>query len=421
MDAREMERHPFIFSDQPTYRIRRHLVFWSFWWLFQGVLYTFAPSPMSIAFLEKLPFSMIDSLLFLFSHIFLSYSLMYFVVPRYLLKNRYLATSIWVIILFIATSVLSSLTAMYAVDSIRSLLIPGWSKIPLWARSYHGTFFMGLLAGLRGGITIAGLAVAIKLMKYWYVKEQHNRQLEKENMESQLQLLKAQVHPHFLFNTLNNIYSHTQNTSPIASQLVMGLSDMLRYMLYEGRMPSVPLSEEIKMIEEYIYLEKIRYGNKLELHIDLPPNSDLAIAPLLLLPFVENCFKHGTSNILEHPWLNLQVSVQGNQMMMKLLNGKPPRKANEERAAGIGIQNVQRRLELIYPGRHELVITDETEVFIVRLKVELEKRPAPQGPASAEQPMTIAGEHAAGNAVGNAAGNGSSLSSPLTITDPSHA
>ena len=103
-----------------------------------------------------------------------------------------------------------------------------------------------MLAGLRGGITVGGIAAAIKLMKYWYVKEQRNLQLQKENAESQLQLLKAQVHPHFLFNTLNNIYSFTQNTSPVAAKMVTGLSDLLRFMLYECNQRLVPLVERIK-------------------------------------------------------------------------------------------------------------------------------------------------------------------------------
>ena len=128
-------------------------------------------------------------------------------------------------------------------------------------------------------------------MKYWYVKEQRNLQLQKENVEAQLQLLKAQVHPHFLFNTLNNIYSFTQNTSPVGSKLVTGLSDMLRFILYECNQPLVPLSKELKMIQDYINLEQIRYGNKLDIHLDFPENTnDLYIAPLLLLPLIENSF-----------------------------------------------------------------------------------------------------------------------------------
>ena len=314
---------------------------------------------------------MVESGLFLTNHIFLAYTLMYFVLPAYLLKGRYLATGGWVIILFLATAALASLTGIYIVRPLENNFAPK-SMDTVHRMSYQTSFYLGLLAGLRGGITIGGLAAAIKLMKHLYIKEQRNLQLVKENAESQLQLLKAQVHPHFLFNTLNNIYSHTQNSSPIAAQLAIGLSEMLRYMLYEGSHLLVPLSRELKMIEEYINLEKIRYGNQLELHIDLPDGGEgLVIAPLLLLPFAENCFKHGTSNFLEHPWLNLQVSLRGNTMFMKLLNGKSAPNENANGKQGIGISNVRKRLELIYPGKHMLAVTDEPDVFIVNLKLEL--------------------------------------------------
>lgn len=367
-----MERYPFIFSNRPKYRIARHSAFWCFWWLFQGFLYAFV-SPFDMTYRERLPSAILESLLFMVDHMFLAYSLMYFVIPRYLLKDRYLATAVWVLFLFIATGVMASLIAVYLVSPVVSQLLSGQLLLPRWR--YQTSFTMALLAGLRGGITIGGLAAAIKLMKHWYVKQQRNLQLKEENVETQLQLLKAQIHPHFLFNTLNNIYSYTQNTSPVASQLVMGLSEMLRYMLYEGSQPLVPLAKEIKMIREYINLEKIRYDKKLELHIDLPEDPHgLYIAPLLLLPFVENCFKHGTSNVLDQPWLNVQVSTHGNSMTMKLLNGKfsSPDKTNG--LHGIGISNVRKRLDLIYPGRYELVITNDPDVFIVDLRLELTRK-----------------------------------------------
>ncbi|PZR29633.1 MAG: two-component system sensor protein [Citrobacter freundii] len=234
-----------------------------------------------------------------------------------------------------------------------------------------------MMAGLRGGITIGGVAAAIKLMKSLYLKEQRNLQLQKENAESQLQLLKAQVHPHFLFNTLNNIYSYTQNTSPEASRLVTGLSDLLRFILYECNQPMVPLSKELKMIRDYIELEKVRYGNKLELHIDLPDEKEsgrLQIAPLLVLPLIENCFKHGTSQILEQPWISLKITLEGRQLRMKLLNGKSTQQSSSRSngSSGIGIRNVEKRLALLYPGKHELIITNDEDVFIVNLKVDLE-------------------------------------------------
>ncbi|MGE5519333.1 MAG: sensor histidine kinase [Candidatus Dadabacteria bacterium] len=367
-----MQRYPFIFSNEAKYRIQRHLTFWIFWWLFQGFLYAFTPIVTPIPYWQRIPQSVFQSLLYLPTHIFLSYSLMYFVIPRYVVKQKYVMATILMTALIIMTGSLAALIGDYILSPVTAFFLPD-KYLFIHSGKNKGSFYLSLLAGLRGGITIGGLAAAIKLMKHWYVEGQRNLQLQKENVESQLQVLKAQVHPHFLFNTLNNIYSYTQYTSPVASKMVMGLSDMLRYMLYECNQQLTPLAKELRMIEEYINLEKIRYGNKLELHLDFPGDtSTIYIAPLLLLPFVENCFKHGISNMLEHPWLNMSVTVENNEMTMKLLNSKPSEQQNIH-SHGIGIQNVRRRLELLYPEKHQLTINNEEDVFIVMLKVELER------------------------------------------------
>jgi sensor histidine kinase YesM len=382
--AVHMQQYPFIFSDERKWRIRRHLAFWIFWWLFQAVLYSFLAIARDNPYSLQISVSTVESFCFMLNHMFLGYTLMYFVIPRFLLKQRYWLTAMWTIFAFIVTGCISSLIGMYVLPEIRV------SLFGIEERAYRNQaldFFLALMAGLRGGITIGGIAAAIKLMKYWYVKEQRNLQLQKENVEAQLQILKAQVHPHFLFNTLNNIYSHTQNTSPEAARMVGGLSELLRFMLYEAAQPTVLLSKELKMIQDYINLEKVRYGNKLELHLDLPEKTyDLHITPLLLLPLVENCFKHGTSHILEQPWINLQVTLHGKQMQMKLLNGKLSQPNEEQRHSGIGIKNVEKRLALLYPGKHELSITNEEEVFIVNLKIELEqKKEVPGKPVAQSQ------------------------------------
>ena len=384
-----MIQHPFIFSNERKYRIGRHLAFWGFWLLFQAFLYAFVPTPnpIPLSYAQRMPLSMLDSLMYMPTHIFLSYMLMYFVIPFYIVKNKYLAGASWAFVIIIATGAMAALISLYLLNPIREFFLSDRSLLPRHS-NYQSTFYLALLAGLRGGLTIGGLAAAIKLMKIWFVEGQRNLQLQKENIESQLQLLKAQVHPHFLFNTLNNIYSFTQSTSPAASKLVMGLSDILRYMLYECKQSLVLFSKELKMTEEYIQLEQIRYGNKLELHIDVPEDTeDLYIAPLLLLPFIENCFKHGTSNILENPWLNLHISIQENVMTMKLLNGKSD-SGKPFHIPGIGIENARRRLELLYPNKHELVINSEEEVFIVNLKLVLEKRKAVSMPVI-QEPLLV--------------------------------
>jgi sensor histidine kinase YesM len=369
-----MNQIPFIFSNERRYRIQRHLAFWLFWGVFQGLLYAFVPI-YNTGYFHRLPQTMLDSVLFLPNHIFFSYSLMYFVIPAYVVKNKYKLAAIWMAVLVVATACTSALVSLYLIVPMRALVLPASFVISMpMHNGERNLFYMAMLAGLRGGITIGGLAAAIKLMKHWYVEGQRNLQLQKEAVESQLKLLRAQVHPHFLFNTLNNIYSHTQATSPTASRLVMGLSDMLRYMLYECNQPLAPLGKELKMLEDYIALENIRYGNKLELHVDFPVDaSEFYVAPLLLLAFVENAFKHGISNMLQHPWLNLSVSLKDNTMTFKLLNSKPEHSLPSQRV-GIGIENVRKRLALLYPSKHELLITADNEVFIVNLKLELEKR-----------------------------------------------
>lgn len=374
-----IEKYPFIFSDEPKQRLARHVSYWIFWGVFQGFLYSFVALKSSYEFFEQLQSSLAESFIYLIPHAFLSYMLIYFVVPRYLLKQKYFATVLWVSILFFITAAMSTLLSITLIYWVRTEIL-GLVYTP--NNQHYGpelSIFLGLLAGFRGAITIGGISAAIKLMKHWYVKEQRNLILQKENMEAQLEVLKAQIHPHFLFNTLNNIYSHTRNSSPVASKMLMELSDMLRYILYEGNQQQVALSKELKMITDYIELEKLRYGNKLEVTIDLPTNANrFSIAPLLLLPFVENCFKHGASTMLEHPWVSLHISINDKLLHMKLLNGKI--QTNETHATGIGLKNVQERLRLLYPGKHELQIMNEPDVFIVNLKAELQVLPAASNP-----------------------------------------
>lgn len=373
-----MERYPFIFSNQLSYRLQRHALFWFAWWIFHSTLYSFSAGILNISYFQRLPVSAVESLIYMGPHMFLSYSLMYFAIPHFLLKGKYVQTAFVVIGLFLVTAALSALISIYLLSYFRSLVL-GNVYVPLHINEVN--FFLGLLSGLRGGLTIGGIAAAIKLMKYWHQKEQRNLQLQKEAISSQLQLLKAQVHPHFLFNTLNNIYAGSQLTSPAAAKMIMGLSQLLRYMLYECNQPLVPLDRELSMLKQYILLEQSRYGNKLDVNIDLPPAATgHVIAPLLLLPFIENCFKHGTSQVLEQPWISLRISVEADWLKMKLVNGKID--SGTTAASGIGLTNVEKRLALLYPDRHELVVNNEAEVFIVNLKLLLDKTAVPAAPAN---------------------------------------
>jgi LytS/YehU family sensor histidine kinase len=228
-------------------------------------------------------------------------------------------------------------------------------------------------AGLICALKVTLLAVAISLLKRWWLKQKEKEQLEKEKINAELQLLKAQIHPAFLFNTLNNIILHAQAASPNAPQMLIKLSDLLSYMLYECDESKVKLEKELAMIKEYMALEKIRQGEKLDMTFQLNGNSNgQLICPLLLFPFIDNSFSYCNNTLVEQAWVNLDITVEGNNLSMKLMNGIP---------VGVGelnnneqpLANVQKRLQLLYPGRHELKINAEQELIMVHLNLKLEE------------------------------------------------
>jgi len=200
-----------------------------------------------------------------------------------------------------------------------------------------------------------------------------NAVLAWENANAELQLLKAEIHPHFLFNTLNNIYSFILKKSPNAKELVTKLSDTLKYMINDCEASLVPLEKELKLIEDYIGLEKVRYGNRLNIELVIKGDyQNKLIAPLLLIPFVENTFKHGASKMLKQPWIKMKIFIRANSFYMELSNNGPLQAFYQNGKNGIGLKNVQKRLQLLYPGEHELVIKPTENEFLIQLRLPLQ-------------------------------------------------
>jgi len=350
--------------------------FWTSWLLFQLFLYSFTPSPVLAGqrFWMRLYITLPEAVLFLLPQAFLAYTLMYFVIPRLVIPGKYLGAMTVSLLLVVLTAVFAAIMSVTVIDQVRYMMSGSVSGII--ARSprtpVNISIGVAMLAGLRGAVTVGGIAAAVKLMKCFYEKQQAALSLEKEKIGAELQMLKAQLHPHFLFNTLNNIYSLTQDGSARASGMIVRLSAILRYILYEANKPLVPLDKELQLLSDYVQLETLRYDQSLDLSISMPPATSLSIAPLLLLPFMENAFKHGASGMLERPWINLSIELNNEVLTMKLVNGRDEQaKATE---GGIGIANVRKRLALLYPQKHTLHIEAEAEMFFVNLKIELDNK-----------------------------------------------
>jgi hypothetical protein len=214
---------------------------------------------------------------------------------------------------------------------------------------------------------VLAVTVLIKMMFDANAREKKLREIEKEKFTAEMGLLKAQINPHFFFNTLNSLYSLTLTGSKKSAEMVLRLSHLMRYMLYEASANAVWLKDEIAYLENYIIIEQMRFADRLDLSFQCSGDtSGKSISPLLLLPFIENAFKHGIQD--NSGWITINLKVDGNFLYLKVENSYTlPAKSKEP---GLGLANVKRRLELAYPGKYELNTRQSDDIYSVDLKLE---------------------------------------------------
>jgi len=346
----------FLYNDfvfDPKYRIIRHVSYWMVHTLIWAAIWVMIGTPGSYGR------EVINMAMWIPVFILYGYPMAYWAVPQLLLKGKMLQ--------FIGLILAWGVAGMYIDQGYRSFVfIPAQE-----AMGFKDVLPRGPLAFCYLCITTSAAApMVIKFFKYWNKKQQDWLDAQEEKATAELQLLKAQVHPHFLFNTLNNIYSFSLDNSPQAPQMILKLSSLLSYMLYDCKSAEVRLEKELDIMKNYIELERERYGNRLDFSWKVTGEvSDTFIAPLLLLPFIENAFKHGTSDQIENCWLSVDISVKNQVLKAKIANGKNG--FTNESKNGIGIANVRKRLAFIYPGDHDLELNDEGDFFVVSLVVDL--------------------------------------------------
>lgn len=212
-----------------------------------------------------------------------------------------------------------------------------------------------------------------QILSDWRESEDERRELELQNTQTELNFLKSQINPHFLFNTLNNIYALTLIKSDVAPETVIKLSEIMRYMLYECNEEKVPLLKEIQFIKNYYELEKLRLKSNSEIILSITGDTaGYKIAPLILNPFIENAFKHGINSNVNSAYVHISLLIEKQQLEFEIENNIP-KVYREKKNGGIGLKNVKRRLEIIYPEEHELSIKDQENIFQVKLKLKLDK------------------------------------------------
>jgi LytS/YehU family sensor histidine kinase len=204
----------------------------------------------------------------------------------------------------------------------------------------------------------------------WFELEGKRKELENEKLLSELNFLKAQINPHFLFNTLNNLYYLAYTKSENTTEVIAKLSQMMRYMIYESNYSKVPLNKEIEYMDNYISLERLRLNDQIPIKFEVKGNTEnIWITPLIFITFLENAFKHGVSNDNPKAWVNISIELKDGQCIYIVENSKSPDKKDVSEKSGIGLQNVQRRLELSYPEKHELTFEEKEDRYRVKLNL----------------------------------------------------
>ena len=356
-----------VFSNKLSVRWKRHLLFWLAVFLYHVVrIGMMMPSINSISAIRPvLNYSLTWGVL---PNMFVSYLIAYYLIPKYFNRHRYLAFAISIILVMFILLANTILRNYFDLNPrVRSAI--GLSG----GLAFFYNFRPGIIRVFGNPPLICCLFLSIKILKNWHLEQSKTETLAKENASAELQLLKAQIHPHFLFNTLNNIYSFSLNQSPQAGILVNKLSNMLSYMINDCEAKLVPLEKELKLIGDYMGLEKVRYGNRLNMEIEIHGDfENKLIAPLLMIPFIENSFKHGTSQMLRQPWVKLEIFNIDNQLFFKLSNSKPSLITSNKLNKGIGLGNVKKRLQLLYPGKHQLDIQSTEESFTINMQLLLD-------------------------------------------------
>ncbi|MDN5289155.1 MAG: histidine kinase [Mucilaginibacter sp.] len=353
-------------------RVYQHLLFWVAVYFLVASMYSVQTS---------FVISLRNNLIFMPVQIAYYYAIAYWVIPRYLFVKRYFVFTLLLLLLVVISTLATRSVGLTFVNPYLIRVIPiidhnyiKYNQLPFSAKLFD---IESLVNAFKGVNLIIGFVLAIKLFKMWYERKQ-------AALEAELSALKAQVHPHFLFNTLNNLYALSLDRSPKSPQLILGLSDILRYMLYECNADEVLLEKEIFMMQQYVKLEKLRYEDRIDINFTITGNlKNKLIAPLIILPFIENAFKHGTSEKTGQVWINIGINVTGNHFKLKVANNNPERQPDDDETSGrghIGLKNVMKRLDLLYPATSKLKIMNEDETFLIILDMDLNiiKQPAKQ-------------------------------------------
>jgi two-component system LytT family sensor kinase len=332
-------------------RIIQHAAFWISFILLFLVIY----GPV----FNNFPWLFLSSMVMLPFTMMVVYSINYLILPKFLKQRRYLLLGIIIMLILAFEPPLPRILVMkLSGEEVTFKNFLDYNLLPFY-------FETGL---------ITFIALSIKLFKERNREQEQKNLLAQQKLESELNALKGQLNAHFLFNTLNNLYGLAKKKSGHTAEGILKLSEMLHFVLYDCSSDSYPIQKELDFINNYIELEKLRYGKRLRIEmIEELDYSEFKIAPLLLFPFIENSFKHGASKKAKEVWIKIRIATKPKSLVLEVENNRYLDQAlRSQRSGGVGLENVQKRLDIHYPKQHTLSIRSDDSSFSVHLHIHQE-------------------------------------------------
>ena len=326
-----------------------HIAIWVFGFFMHAFIF-FRYYPLSLAFLRA--FINITLLAVL-------YYVNFYLVYKFLFKNQYT-------LFFIATFIL--LLAILYIRTEVNTRFPTIHIEQMLKDPADRWFFGALFTNLSMWCLSMVYAIYHRRMQM----EDKQKEIQNEQNLAHLQFLRAQINPHFLFNTLNNIYSLAMVKSDQTAEMVLRLSNLLRYVIYEGKREKVQLDAEVKQIEEYIALFQMKSEFPLDIRFEVEGQLDeVMLEPMILIPLVENCLKHCDFETNDKAFVQLSLNVTPHELRLQTHNSKDDQNQQKDKVGGVGLENIQRRLSLKYPRKHDLKIDNQKDAFFVSLQIQL--------------------------------------------------
>ncbi len=361
-----MTVNPLVFSNNPRYRIARHFLFWTCWILYDSIFTALSWQP-RLSFWSALPGSLLEQTLEIPLDMAFCYSIIYLLIPRFLRKGKYIQmVFLWLFfsLLFVAGF------RTYSIHIVPHLRVFDGLPPYKYEMSFTWYFF-----SLFSQINMEGcIAASIKLGKMWFVKEQELDLIKKEKQKIEPHLQEGRMQPVFLLHALERVAQLSVKTPGLIPGMIDRIKRLLLYVIYENNQASVSLGKELKLLEEYVELEKTGMAENLQVAVKITGNTvGERIAPFIILPLVENGFRQLSLLDLSDKSISLEIRVAEGSLYLRLAWSKPIDSSTLVNGSNVSLQNIGKRLELLYPQSHELKVVITTDHFIIDLKIELHR------------------------------------------------